>query len=121
MFRVIPKGADRLDIELSGKVDSSEMRLALDEIVSASKGIDHGRMLYRISDFELPTLGALRVELFRLPELFRLIGRFDKVAVVADRKWLQTAGEIEGILIPGLTIRGFDPDQESIAESWLAE
>lgn len=119
MFRVTPNGPNRIDIEFEGKLDSDEMRTALDELISKSANIEHGRMLYRIGDFEIPTLGALGVELSRIPQLFRLIGKFDRAAVLADKKWVQTVSEIEGALIPGLKIKAFNPDEESEAEAWL--
>ena len=120
MFRVTPNGPNRIDIEFGGKLDSDEMKVALDELISNAKDIRHGRMLYRIDDFEIPTLGALGVELSRLPDLFRLIGKFDRAAVLADKKGVKTASEIEGALIPGLEIKAFNRDQEAEAEAWLA-
>lgn len=119
MFKVFPKGPNRLDIELSGKLDSAEMRIALDDLVSKAKDIENGRMLYRINDFNLPTLGAIGVELSRIPELFGLIRRFNRAAVLTDTKWVQKASEIEGALIPGLEIRAFDSKDEAEAEAWL--
>lgn len=121
MFSVVENGPNRLDIELSGKLDSDEMQAALDDLIGKAKGIEHGRMLYRIHDFDFPTLGAFRVEMSRLPQLFRLIRNFDRAAVLAGKKWLRTVSEIEGALIPGLKIKAFEPDQLSEAESWLAE
>ena len=120
MFRVTPNGPNRIDIEFSGKVDSDEMKMALDQLISEAEGIEHGRMLYRIGDFKFPTLGAIRVELSRLPELFRLIGNFDRAAVLADKAWIKKISELEGALIPGLKIKAFDPDEEAQAEAWLA-
>lgn len=120
MFRVIARGENRLDLELDGKLDSETMKVALDELISKAQDIEHGRMLYRIGAFDLPTLGAIGVELSRLPALFKLIARFDRVAVIAEKKWIQSASEIEGALIPGLKIKAFDPDQEADAEAWLA-
>ena len=64
---------------------------------------------------------AIGVELQRLPVLFRLIRKFDRVAVVADKTWVQKVSEIEGAFIPGVVIKGFDPDEEDAAEAWLAE
>ena len=120
MFRVLPNGSNRLDIEISGKLDSNDMKAALDELISESKGIEHGRMLYRIQDFKLPSLAAIGVEFSRLPELFRLLGVFDRVAVLAEEGWIQNASEIEGAFIPGLEIKAFDLDEEAEAETWLA-
>lgn len=120
MFKVIPNGSNRLDIEISGKLDSNDMKVALDNLLSASEGIEHGRMLYRIEDFKLPSLGAIGVEFSRLPELFKLLRIFDRVAVIAEEGWIQSASEIEGALIPGLEIKAFDLGEEAEAETWLA-
>ena len=119
MFRVIPNGSNRLDIEINGKIDSDDMKAALDELIVKSKDIEHGCMLYRIENFKLPSLGALGVEFSRLPELFKLVRVFDRVAVLAEQGWIQNASEIEGALIPGLEIKAFDLDKEAEAEAWL--
>jgi hypothetical protein len=121
MFTVTPNGTNRVDIEFSGKLDSDEMKIALDELESKTRDIENGRMLYRVGDFQLPTLGAIAIEFSRLPSMFGLIRKFDRCAVLADQKWIKKISEIEGALIPGLEIKGFDPDQESDAEAWLAE
>lgn len=121
MFTVVPNGLNRLDLEFGGKLDSDDMRAALDELVSKSGSIESGRMLYRIGDFEFPTLGALVVELSRLPELFKLMKKFDRVAVLTEKKWVQKVSEFEGMLIPGLEIKAFDFKAEEEAEAWLAE
>ena len=121
MFTITPNGPNRVDIEFSGKIDSDQMKVALDDLASQTEGIEHGRMLYRIHDFKLPTLGAIGIELSRLPSMFGLIRKFDRCAVLADQNWLKKIGEIEGALIPGLEIKGFDPNEEEAAEAWLAE
>lgn len=121
MFHVERKGDDRLDITFGGKLDSEAMRAALDELIAQSEGIEHGRMLYRVEDFHLPTLGAIGIEMARLPGLFRFIGRFDRAAVIAGQDWIRRASELEGWLIPGLTIKAFGPDEGEKAEAWLQE
>ena len=119
MFKVVSKGSNRIDVEFSGKLDSSDMKTALDELINKAKDIEHGRMLYRIGDFEFPTLGAIGVELSRLPELFKTIRCFDRAAVLTEKKWVQKVSEIEGALFPGLDIKAFDLDEEAEAEAWL--
>lgn len=119
MFHVTRIGDNRIDVDFSGKLDSSEMRFALDELMRKSEGISHGQMLYRIGDFDIPTLGAMGVELARIPQLFRFIRRFDRCAVVSGKEWLRKASEIEGALFPGLAIKAFDENQNTEAHNWL--
>jgi hypothetical protein len=120
MLTVTKPSPDRVDIALGGTLDADAMRAGLDELINLSEGVRNGRMLYRITDFSMPTLGAFAVELGRIPKLFALISRFDRCAVVSDVAWLRTAAEIEGRLIPGLEIKSFDLPDAGAAEAWLA-
>jgi hypothetical protein len=119
MFHVTRIGDKRIDVDFSGKLDSSEMRFALDELLRKSEDISNGHLLLRIGDFDVPTLGAMGVELARIPQLFRFIRRFDRCAVVSGKEWLRRASEIEGALFPGLTIKAFDELQNTEAHNWL--
>jgi hypothetical protein len=119
MFKVTKKDKNRLDVELSGKLNGEEMEDALDELISKSKGIKHGKMLYDVIDFHLPSLGGIAVELLRLPSLFGLIRKFNRAAVLTDKIWIKKVSEFEGMFIPGLKIRTFDRDKKKEAEEWL--
>lgn len=119
MFKITRTAEDRIEIEISGSIDADDMRSGMDTLIAQSEGISHGRMLYRISDFKMPTLGALGVEFARLPKLFGLIGKFDRCALLCDTAWIRTTAEIEGALIPGLEIKSFDFGDVAAAEAWL--
>lgn len=119
MFQVTRHGENRIDVDFAGKLNRDDMRAALDQLTQQSEGIEHGRMLYRIGNFSMPTLGAIGVELAHIPQLFRVARRFDRMAVVADKEWLRKASELEGALIPGLQVKAFDSVQEAQAEAWL--
>lgn len=121
MFKVEQNGINRLDIYLSGKLDSEEMKIALDELVSKSENIENGKMLYEIIDFHLPSLGAIVIEFSRLPLMFSLMKKFDRAAVLTDKTWLKKVSEFEGILFPGLEIKAFGRDQKVEAEAWLSK
>ena len=120
MFKVIANGDNRLDIEMSGKLDVASMKVALDELVRKSEHIVNGRMLYVVRDFQLPTLGAIGIEFSRLPSMLGLMKRFDRAAVLTDKSWLKRASEFEGTLFPGLEIRAFKIAEKAEAEAWLS-
>ena len=120
MFKIMQNGVNRLDIELSGKLDAEEMKIALDELLSKSKNIENGKMLYKIIDFHLPSLGAIGIEFSRLPSMFGLMKKFDRAAVLTDKTWLKKVSELEGALYPGLEIKAFNMDQKAEAEAWLS-
>lgn len=119
MFKVTRKGANRLDVELSGKLNSEQMIVALDELVDKSGDIEKGKMLYDVVDFHFPSLSAIAIEFVRLPSMLGLIKKFDRAAVLTDEKWIKKVSELEGMLIPGLEIKGFDRSRREEAEAWL--
>lgn len=120
MFTIEANGPNRLDITLSGKLHADEMKAALDDLVRKSQGIEHGRMLYDVIDFHLPSFEAIKIEFGRLPEMLRLIRKFDRAAVLTNKTWLKKASALEGFFYPGLEIKSFDRDQKAEAEDWLA-
>lgn len=120
MLNVEKTGINRLDIQLSGKLDTQEMKLALDALISKSENITGGKMMYEIIDFHLPSFGAIAIEFSRLPSMFGLMKKFDRVAVLTDKAWLKKASELEGALFPGLEIKAFSRDQKTEAEAWLS-
>jgi hypothetical protein len=119
VLRITRNGENRLDIEMSGKLDSEGMKIALDQLVRKSENIQHGKMLYEVIDFHLPSLGAIGVEFSRLPSMFGFMRRFARAAVLTDKTWLKRVSEFEGAFFPGLEIRAFDIDKKTEAEAWL--
>ncbi len=119
MFKVILNGINRLDIELSGKLNSDDMKTALDELVNKSENIENGKMLYDIVEFHLPSIGAIGIGFSRLPSMFKLMRKFDHAAVLTDKTWIKKVSEFEGFLFPGMEIKAFNRDQKEEAESWL--
>jgi hypothetical protein len=119
MFKVMQNGTNRLDLEMSGKLDAKEVKIALDELVSKSANIENGKMLYDVIDFRLPSFGAIAIEFSLLPAVFGLLKKFDRTAVLTDKTWLKKLSELEGILYPGLKIKAFNRDQRAEAEAWL--
>lgn len=121
MFKVTRDGNHRLNIYFSGSMTTEEMELALNDFISEAQPIENGTMLYEIDNFEFPSLSAVFLKLSKLPSLFGLLGKFNKAAILTDKKWLQTVSTIEGWLIPGLEIKAFDRDEKAQAEDWLTQ
>jgi hypothetical protein len=119
MLNIIKRSKNCVIIELSGTIDAIDMRVGLDELFKLSEDISHGHMIYKISDFSFPTLGAIGVEMARLPSMFRLLGKYDKCALLCDTAWIRTAAEIEGALFPGIVIKSFEFNADDQADAWL--
>ena len=121
MFSITKPSENRIDIKIDGTIDGEAMRAGLDDLIAHSEEISHGSMLYTITNFSMPTLGAMGVEFAKLPKLFQLLSKFDRCAVISNESWIRTAAEIEGAIIPGLKIKSFEFEEVEEAETWLAE
>lgn len=119
MFNVTRVNDNRLDIVMSGKLDVEHMKAALDDLLSKSVGIENGLMLFDVIDYHLPSFGAIKLEFSRVPSMLGFMNKFNKAAVLTDKKWLKIASEIEGALYPGLEIKAFARDQKPEAIVWL--
>ena len=105
---------------MSGKLNTAQMRIVLDELVGKSKNIENGKMRYDVIDFHLPSLNAIVIEFSRLPSMIGLLKKFDRAAVLTDKTWLKKVSEFEGAFFPGLEIKAFNRDQKAEAEAWLS-
>ena len=121
MFEINNNGQNRLDLQVSGKIDSEEMKIGLTNFIKKSDGIVNGKVFYKIDDLAMPSLATIGVKMKQRPELLSILKRFDRMAVVSDKRWLNTVADWEGALIPGLDIKGFLPEQEAEAQAWLDE
>jgi len=120
MFKITRKN-NRIEIEISGKLDTQNMIIALDELVSLSENIENGTMLFDVIDYHLPSLGAIKEEFSRLPSMLGFMKKFTRAALLTDKTWLKMIGELEGAVYPGLEVKAFRRNQRSEAEAWLSE
>ena len=119
MLDIYIKEPNMIGLTLDGAIDSAMMEKGLDDLIELSENVENGSLFYKISNFEMPALSALGVQLTKLPALFSLIRRYQKCAVITDQNWVAKTAEIKGSLIPGLTIKAFSPDQEADALAFL--
>lgn len=112
-----PKGFGLVTV--NGRIDANDMRKGLDDFMALLPEDGQVPFLYDIREFAFPDMEAIVEKLRDLPSLFGAIGKINKIAMVADPAWLRTIAEIEGALVPGLSIRSFEPDKRDEAEAWL--
>lgn len=110
----------RLDLTIEGKIDRPQMAAGLTKLFALSEDFDNGVMLYTIRGFRWPAFDAIMGQALRVPQLFGLIPRFSRIALVAEKGWIRRMATVEGALIPGLTIKAFKTGEEDAAEAWLA-
>lgn len=121
MFQVYRESDKLLRVTMSGTLDSEKMVKALDDLTEKSQGMVSGLMLFDVVNYHMPSFGAIEVELARMPAMFRFIRQFSRIAVLTDKSWIKTVSELEGLLFPGVTIKGFSRDDKPTALAWLEQ
>lgn len=119
MINVTRSSDNQIDIEFDGDISPEDMDIVLTDFIAMADEIQSGKLLYKIQDFEMPSLKAIGVKFSHLPKLLKTIKSFDRAAVVTDKKWLQNVAEFESMLIPGFEIKGFDSVELDAAQEWL--
>lgn len=109
MFIITKRAENRVDITIDGPIDQDMMRDALWDLLAQSEGITDGLMYYRLTNFELPSFGALAVEMTFLPKLFGLY------PTTANARWLRMhngsakQAKSKACLSPGSRSRALNP------------
>jgi SpoIIAA-like len=106
-------------IDVTGKIDAMAMETGLEAMLHAIEGMDHLDILYRVHQIDLPTLGAIAVELQHLPALFGVLAKMRKVALIADQQWIETVAKVEASIFRSIKFAYFEPGQEDAAKAWL--
>ena len=118
MYKIEKVSDNRLDITFIGQMDDTGMKAFIAELLEVSQGCTKGALIFRVEDFNFPTLGAIMVELSHLPKLLALVHKFDRCAVITDQQWVKVGSVIESWLVPGLKIKAFESNKEAEAITW---
>jgi hypothetical protein len=97
-----------LEAVVEGRITKGDVREAfarLDRLMETAPKVD---MLADVRDGVHIDLAAIGEEMRHLSMVGRMLGKMDRVALVADAAWIRAVGRIESHLIPGIDYRVFD-------------
>ena len=120
MLTIAKRDRNRIDLTMDGKVDAAEMERTLDEFVAMMREVENGQLLFDIADFHFPSLDAIGVKFARLPELFGLLKRIDRIAILTDESWMHSAVKAEDFLLPSIDLSAYARADRAQAEAWLS-
>ena len=119
MLEVYKVEDNMVGIKIDGEIDAKGIEDGLNKLVELCEDMKHGRMLYHISNFQMPTFAALGVEMRLMPKLFGLISKVDHIALLTNESWIAAASKVESALIPRLEIRTFALGEDDAALDYL--
>jgi hypothetical protein len=119
MMEWIDSADDIVALKLADKIGGADLDAIMDRLDTAMARHETVHIFLEtcsIDGIELSGLGSYVVR--ALPLLGKL-GRFGRVAVVADQAWIRAGTRIESALLPGISYRTFTPEQRDEAFDWV--
>ena len=119
MFEFIDGPDDVIALKMSGKITGADLTAVMDRVdkVMSTNGKVHVFVeTQSISGIEIAGLPAY---VSRAMPLIGKLGRFGRVAVVADQSWIRAGTRLESALLPNISYRVYTPEEREEAVAWV--
>ena len=119
MVDFIPGPDDAVALRISGKITGSDLDAImgrLDEVMASNERVHIYVETHSIDGIELTGLPSYMT---RAMPLFGKLGRFGRVAVVADQAWVRAGTRLESALLPDISYRTYMPEERDEALAWV--
>jgi hypothetical protein len=120
MFEMLEAGDSVVAVKMSGKITSAGLDAVMTRLEAAMSRHDKVHVFVETSAIDALEISALPGYVARAVPLLGKLGRFGRVAVVADQAWLRLATRIESKILPFISYRVFEPAQRDEAFAWAA-
>lgn len=119
MMELIPSPDDVIALTIADKIGGTELDAIMDRLDAAMARYEKVHVFVEtraIDGIEIASLGAY---MKRALPLLGQLGRFGRVAVVADQRWIRAMTRIESALLPHISYRTFEPGERAAALAWV--
>lgn len=92
------------------------------KFVSFAEGLEgsaKSNLLFDLANIDGLDFAAVWQEMSHIGVVLRMLGKLDRIAIIADQSWLRTAARIEGALLPGVNYEVFSCDKADQARDWV--
>ena len=110
-----------LSFEIDGTVTAPDMDDLYNAVETATDGNGPVHIVGEIHGIGGLTLDAIGASFKRGVGLIGRLGRVKRYAVVSDVGWIKTMAELEGAVIPGMSVRVWPTAQRDEALAWASE
>ncbi len=119
MITWTPLSPRALEAVVEGRVTREDVREAFARMDALMGSADTVDMLADVRKGVHIDLAAIGEEMRHLSQVGRMIGKMDRVALVADPVWIRFIARIEAHLIPGIDYRVFKRSQAGEARAFV--
>lgn len=119
MMEVLDAPEDVIAVRISHKISGVALDTIMDNLDRAMAAHETIHVFVETWAIDGIELAGLSSYVTRAMPLFGKLGRFGRVAVVADQAWIRAATKLESALLPFISYRTFTPDQRDQAFAWV--
>ena len=119
MLEMIPSPDDVIALRVSNKITGRDLDAImdrLDEMMAKHEKVHVFVETHAIDGIEVTSLPSYMA---RALPLFSKLGRFGRVAVVADQAWIRAGTRLESAMLPNISYRTYMPDERDEALAWV--
>ena len=104
---------------VEGRITREDVREAFHRMEALMAGVGKVDLLADVRGQVSIELAAIGEEMRHLSIIGRMLGKMDRVALVADPAWIRAVGRIESHLLPHIDYRVFDRAQAEEARAFV--
>ena len=119
MLEFIDSPDDVIALVVSEKIIGADLDAIMDRLDEAMSKHDRVHVFVETRSIDGIELSSLPSYMARAMPLFGKLGRFGRVAVVADQVWIRVGTRLESALLPNIRYRTYMPEERDEALAWV--
>lgn len=119
MIELIDSAEDVIAVRVSHRITGGDLEAIMDRLDRAMATHDKVHVFVETHHIDSLEVSGLPAYFARAMPLFGKLGRFGRVAVVADQAWIRAGTRIESALLPFIRYRVFMPSERERALAWV--
>jgi hypothetical protein len=119
MLEFIPSPDDVIALKISGSIKGQDLDVIMDRLDSTMAAHEKINVFVETQGIQGLELASLPHYFSRAMPLFGKLGRFGRVAIVADQAWIRVGTRIESAMLPFVSYRVFEPEERDVALTWV--
>ena len=119
MIELLDSPGHVIALKVSHKITGAELDTIMDRLDEAMAAHDKIHVFVETQSIDGIELSGLASYAARAMPLFGKLGRFGRVAVVADQAWVRAGTRLESALLPNIRYRTYMPEERDEALAWV--
>lgn len=108
-----------ITVDVNGTVDRKDWQQVADAVNEALRQHDQVAILADLTHLDTFTAGALYEDAKLGIQNLGVMDRFDKIALVTEKNWIERAAELGEQLMPDVEVRAFASGETQQARQWV--